>query len=682
MSRGFRGLLLALALTVVVVAIAPAALRAVQETARPARTAAMPLEVAALDRDGRVADNLGPASFAVTVDGGPRRILWVRFVSRGPGALADAERRQPNRTSELFFAAEPARSVIIVVDEASLQRGSERTVLQAAGALIDRLGLDDAIGVIRVPIPRDSRLTLTTLRPELREMLRQVTAQAAQPGTPAGADVEPRPSEPVRAAGRTGEEPGTERPPVKIDADLHVTGDESPPGRGVLDSFLGVLAALQAAPGRKVMVVLSGGLLPASVARPDDVARAATAAGTVVHALGIPGVHGDLATAPDLVALERLAKATGGSYVTLGRNAERSVERLVTELAACYVLGIESVPSDSDGGRHAVRVEMPKLPLTLRVPAWIMARADAPDIVPEASIPLTEPAGAPAPGNPSATPAPPRAVMPFARDAELERLIGRASDYIIGYQREYSLLVAEENYIQSSRGVRQQIRSDLLLVRTPGEEGWVSFRDVFEVNGVLVRDRENRLKRLFLDPSAEAQAQLKAIKEESSRYNIGGRNINVPLFPLKFLEPDNLLHFEYKAAGKQNLGGMEVSRVSFVEWARPTVVRYSPSAAVVASASQLKDLPAGGWFLVDPVSGAIVGTWTRFTYDPDKVVYEIEVHYQRDAALGLWVPKEMKETYSVGGLGSTNQALLEGHATYAKFRRFQVTTQEQITIPK
>jgi VWFA-related protein len=682
MSQGFRGVLLAVALTLVVVAIPPVVLRAVQETARPAGTVATPLEVSAIDRDGRVADNLGPASFTVTVDGRPRRILWVRFVSRGPGALADAERRQPSRTDELFFAAEPARSVIIVVDEASLQRGSERTVLQAAGALIDRLGLDDAIGVIRVPMPRESRLTLTTLRPELREVLRQVTAQAAQPGAPASAGMEPRLSEPVRAAGRTGDEPGTERAPVDINADLHAAGDESLPARDFLGSFRSVLAALQAAPGRKVIVVFSGGLLSASVARPEDVARAAIAAGVVVHAFGIPGVHGDLATGPDLAALERLAKATGGSYVTLGRNPERSVERLVTELAACYVLGMESVPSDSDSGRHAVRVETPRLPLTLRAPEWIEARTDVPDIVPEAAAPPREPARAPAPGNPSATPAPPRAVMPFAGDAELERLIGRVSDYVTGYEREYSLLVAEENYFQYSGRMRQQIRSDLLLVRTSGEEGWVSFRDIFEVNGVRVRDRDERLKQLFLDPSVEAQAQLKAIKEESSRYNLGGRNINVPLFPLKFLEPDNLLHLDYKATGKQNIGGMEVSRVSFVEWARPTLVRYSPSAGVVASASQLKDLPASGWLLVDPISGAIVGTWTRFTYDPDKVVYEIEVRYQRDAALGLWVPKEMKETYSGGGQGSTGQASLEGRATYAKFRRFQVKTQEQITIPK
>jgi VWFA-related protein len=681
-SRGFCRVDLASALVLLALAIAPAAPRALQQAAPSERApTATLLEVTALDRNGRVADSLGPASFTVTVDGRPRRILWVRFVSRGPGALADAQRRQRSRTDELFFAAEPARNVIVVVDEASLQRGSERVVLQAAGALIDRLGLDDAIGVIRVPIPRDSRVTLTTLRPEVREALRQVTARAAQPGAPARAAVEPRAAEPTRAPGRPGEAPGVERPPVDDNLDRPAVGDELPAVRAFFDSFEGVLAALQSAPGRKVLAVFSGGLLGSSVVRLDEVARAAVAAGAVVYAFEIPGVHDDLASAPDLPALERLARATGGSSVALGRNPDRSVERVVTELGACYVLGIESAPADSDGGRHAVHVETPKLSLALRVPSWIMARADVPDIVPAALV--AEPAPVSVPGAPSISPAPPRAARPPARDAELERLLGRASDYVIGYQREYSLLVAEENYLQSARGVRQQIRSDLLLVRRPADDGWVSFRDVFEVNRVIVRDREERLKRLFLDPSAEAQAQLRAIKEESARYNIGGRTINVPLFPLKFLEPDNLRHFEYKAAGQQNVGGVEASRVAFAEWARPTLVRYSPDQIPVISNSQLRDIPASGWFLVDPVSGAIVGTRMQLTYDPDSVVYQIEVRYQRDAALGLWVPQEMRETYSIGRPGSSDRSvLLDGRATYSKFRRFQVTTREQITIPK
>jgi len=71
------------------------------------------------------------------------------------------------------------------------------------------------------------------------------------------------------------------------------------------------------------------------------------------------------------------------------------------------------------------------------------------------------------------------------------------------------------------------------------------------------------------------------------------------------------------------------------------------------------------------------------TFDSGRNLVEIEVHYQRDAALGLWVPSEMKETYSIGRMGSFDRTVsLEGRATYSKFRRFQVKTEEQIKIPK
>jgi len=45
-------------------------------------------------------------------------------------------------------------------------------------------------------------------------------------------------------------------------------------------------------------------------------------------------------------------------------------------------------------------------------------------------------------------------------------------------------------------------------VRLAGAVPWVSFRDVYEVDGGKVREREPRLERLFSSiPSADAEAQ-------------------------------------------------------------------------------------------------------------------------------------------------------------------------------
>jgi hypothetical protein len=456
----------------------------------------------------------------------------------------------------------------------------------------------------------------------------------------------------------------------------------------VLPGLQALIKSLEPVPGRKAIALFSAGLPSSNASRLDDLALAAIAGHTVIYGFGLQGALDESPAAADPKALERLAKATGGSFVALGKNADRTIEKIVPELSACYVLGLETLPSDADGKRHAVRIDAGKSPVTLRAPAWLMARADVQDLVPAPPAPAA--ALLPLPGEMisvgeasrlsgmAASPASRQPVNP-AREAETQQLVARAVDYVAGYEREYSALVAEENYVQSMRAERQQLRSDLLLVKPPNADTWTSFRDVFEVNGEPVRDRDDRLKRLFLDSSAAAQAQLQSIKTESARYNIGQvqRTINVPLFALQMLHPQNLFRFRFSLGNKQNVGGVEAARLEFVEQARPTLMYHD------------EDLPVTGWFLVDPMSGAILGSNMAVQFAKGESRAEFEVRYQRDAGLGLWVPAEMKETYQTRGQATLSvisgagwTSTLDARATYSKFRRFQVKTEEQIKVVK
>jgi VWFA-related protein len=687
MFRYRKTIVPAFAFALALVPLSAPRISAVQTPAPASPPAVVPVEVVALDRDGKAVDNLGPGSFAVTVDGRPRRVLWVRHVSRGPGASSDAASRQVNRSETLSFAAEPARNILVVVDEASIVRGAERAVTQAAGALLDRLGLDDRVGVVRIPMPRDSRVALTAERPEARAALRQVVGQAVQAGGSANDALQAQQQAQAADQNRTqtvdpDRAATAERTPPPVAADMPAkAADEDPDARGIVPGLQTLLKALQPFPGRKVVALFSAGLPAAGTSRLDDVALAAAGAHAVIYGFGVQGARDDPSGTLDPTALERLANLTGGSFTMIGRNADRSVERVVSELSACYVLGVEGAPSDADGRRHALRVEVPRQPLTLRAPAWLMPKDDVDDVVPRAPGPGASPApvtppASPSPSSPRPAPGAPetRSVASSPRDPEVEHLLARVADYVAGYQREYSALVAEEYYIQSSRGIRRQLRSDLLLVRPPNQDGWISFRDVFEVDGFPVRDREDRLKRLFLDPSVEAQAQLKAIKDESARYNIGQveRNINLPLYALKFLQPEHLGRSRFKLAGKHDVSGVEALRIECEEQVRPTLTRFS----------QNDDLPAKGWFLVDPVTGAVVGSSLDLEFLTGRGRVHFEVRYQRDSSLGLWVPAEMKETYEVRGPVFDWIQSLDARATYSKFRRFQVRTEEQIKIIK
>jgi len=631
--------------------------------------ATVPVDLVALDRDGTFADNLTPAIFAVTVDGTPRQILWIRHVSRGPGSLDEAGRRQSRGTGALRVAAEPARSVIVVVDETSIEVGAERAVIQAAGALVDRFGLDDRIGVVRIPIPRDGQMALTTERADVRTALRQVAGQAPRADLLAIEALSTQPLPTVSDTNRAADDQvaatssGRERPLPDGEQPGLASNQGISPAARFMAGLEGVLKALQPFPARKVIAVFSGGLRAGGPARLDELARAALAAHATIYAFGFPGTGDAPSSAAGLSALERLARSTGGSFTIVGKSADKDIDRLIPELSACYVLGIEGAASDADGRGHTLRVEAPRQALTIRSPAWLVPTSDLDDVVP--------PPPAPRPGTRESSA---RTAAPPARDIELQRLLARASGYVAGYEREYSMLVAEEKLVQSTTTKVQSLRSDLLLVRTPGAEGWVAFRDVFEVDGQAVRDRDDRLKRLFLDPGVAAQAQLKQIKADSARYNIGQieRNINVPLFALKFLRSENLSRCRFRLDGRKNVGGVAAWRMSYEEQARPTLV----------SLNRVDDAAATGWFLIDPASGATIGT--RMEFELRSGVMEFEVRYARDAALGLWLPVEMTEVFSryVSGGASDRTVSVDSRATYSKFRRFQVTTDEQVKIPK
>lgn len=654
----------------------------------------IPIEALVVDRDGRLVENLGPSDFTVTVDGRARPVRWVKRVSRGPGASTDAASRQVGvEGGSVRFAAEPRRNVLIVFDEATIVRGEERTAVRAADAFLERLGIDDLIAVARIPSPAGSLLTLTTERPPVREALATVAGRAAPAAAQAPAqseleamadanlkpdvdrvpDLNKPPAAPARGAAGAGE--------IGQDA----AGADPAEARGTLSALNALMTSLRQLPGRKVVLLFSAGVAAAPPAAVEETAAAAVAARATVYAYGLRTEAGRSRRAPDTGPLQAIASATGGAFAMLGRNPSRAVERAVAELSATYVLAVEADSSDASGGRQALRVEALRKGAIVRSASWLPSGAPPDDEVPrlqefatevpaagapagEGALPPGASPGAPPPWPPASRPAAPRARPPSGpepREAELRLALARLFEYADAYERQYSMLVAEEEYLQSHRGGRTLTRADLLLVRPSNR--WVSFRDVFEVDGRPVRDREERLRRLFLDPTPEARARLQSVMDESAKHNIGPvvRSINVPLFPLDILRSWNRGRFEFRLGRDAEVDDLRAWRVEYVERGRPTLVEGLEG----------DDVPIKGRFLVDQLTGAIVETSVELA--KDAVTGEIVVRYGRDPALGLWVPAEMRETYLQGG----RRILMEGRADYSKFRRFQVKTEESVTLP-
>src|SRR4051812_39724094 len=99
-----------------------------------------------------------------------------------------------------------------------------------------------------------------------------------------------------------------------------------------------------------------------------------------------------------------------------------------------------------------------------------------------------------------------------AQRTTLDAVLARAGAYVADFHRQLSSIVAEERDVQDWRRVldrrrgtnqlaHRELVSDLLLVKPDGFRVWMEFRDVFEVDGTPVRERDQRLVKMFLTPS-------------------------------------------------------------------------------------------------------------------------------------------------------------------------------------
>jgi len=281
--------------------------------------------------------------------------------------------------------------------------------------------------------------------------------------------------------------------------------------------------------------------------------------------------------------------------------------------------------------------------------------------------------------------------------ARLPDVLARAGSYVQAFELELSGIVAEETYVQevsrprptgpftspSSDRLqlqRRQLRSDLLLMHPEGSVNWVQLRDVFEVDGQPIRDRGERLSALLLPATPSTLDRVSRIRQESAQYNIGPveRTLNVPVAPLAILDRSTQPRFAFAVESAGASPGPAVSSgadrglpaspnfkvltevwvVRFKETLEPTLVR-TPRGASIKSR---------GRFWIEPTSGRVLMS-ELITQDRD-VRAQVNVSYQSEPLLGLLMPVEMHERYTMRG----DVRLIEGTATYGNFRRLQMQT--------
>jgi VWFA-related protein len=253
----------------------------------------------------------------------------------------------------------------------------------------------------------------------------------------------------------------------------------------------------------------------------------------------------------------------------------------------------------------------------------------------------------------------------------LATVLERAGRYVLHYEETFRNLVAEELYRQwgpDPRGgggqVARTLRSDLVFVRLPGPLPWGTFRDVYEVDGQKVRDRERRLEKLFFAPKASEFERAQAILDDSSRYNLGRayRNINVPALGLLFLRPENQRRLAFKRKGTRTIAGFPTVEVAFEEKASPTLVHDRWN----------NDVPASGRFWIDETRGTVLRTEIVYDLSPDNRERGfVATEYRREPSLECFVPDTMTELFG----------WIDSVARYTNYRRFEVSIGTAAALP-
>lgn len=253
-------------------------------------------------------------------------------------------------------------------------------------------------------------------------------------------------------------------------------------------------------------------------------------------------------------------------------------------------------------------------------------------------------------------------------------LVARASKYVAEYEKQFAFLIADEDYRQKrfdADGRLAQTRvlkSELFLTYLPADGEWIAVRDVMEVDGMRMANRDDL--RALLSRGQEVRGSIGKVIARNAQYNIGRieRNFNEPTLPLLLLDAKRTSRIDFDRRSVAQDGNTTLVTLAFEERDSPTLVSSRDEGPVRAR----------GEFVMDGATGTI--RRTVFQLSRPRVEVRLETRYSLDPKLELWLPAVFLERYESGGQGGrrrNNDAVvhevIEGEARYSNYRRFGVT---------
>jgi VWFA-related protein len=335
-----------------------------------------------VDKQGKPIVDLRPEEFEVEISGRKRKVATVQFISyTGPKATppAVAAAATPEGT-----AGRPRRMYLLAIDEHSLHTSNAVAAVRAAERFIDRLQADDLVGLHAFPTGAAAH-AFTTDHASVRQALQKIAGLYSEPMTrfnlslSEAIDIAGGDREAASAVMRRECPTGCNMNEIRNDA-VAIAGIVEMRISQSLGGLRGLVRGLGDVPGRKTLVLVSGGLVTTDrgSGRANSAAEIAALAREVAQAnISVFALHLDWSFIEAVSArrglrlsyfrdsnmavtgLEHVAGAAGGAVMRVqGTSPDVAFNRVLSETSAHYLLAVEAGKEERDGRSHPIQVKV------------------------------------------------------------------------------------------------------------------------------------------------------------------------------------------------------------------------------------------------------------------------------------------------------------------------------------
>jgi VWFA-related protein len=357
------------------------------------------VDVTVVDRDSNPVSTLKTEDFELQVNGAPRPIASLQFISAVPASTTPLTARETRFTSN--DAQTTGRLLLFVVDESNMRTGSSKTVLRTAQALMDRLAPGDMIGLARLP-QGIGGVEFTADRARIVNALQKVTGTVGNSGRIGPGRI--RISEAYaletndsgtwqnaierECQGESGA--GLEACATAAEGDARsLLIETSAHTRATLLTLENLLKSLVSLKTPVNIVMISEGLFVArDRSSMTELTRRAAEARATIHVIrpgreafdieerASPGLSAFFDDSLMTEGLDQVAGQTRGTMTQIGGSPQAAFDRLGRELSGYYLIGFEPTDDDRTGKERRIRVQVRPRGLTVRARPTFVIRND------------------------------------------------------------------------------------------------------------------------------------------------------------------------------------------------------------------------------------------------------------------------------------------------------------------